>query len=35
LVLEISVVIALMVLNGFFAMLETARVSARRARLRE
>jgi putative hemolysin len=34
-VLEISVVIALTVLNGLFAMSETAMVSARRARLRE
>jgi len=34
-VLEISVVVALTVLNGLFAMSETAMVSARRARLRE
>ena len=33
--LEIAVVIALTVLNGIFAMSETAMVSARRARLRE
>jgi putative hemolysin len=35
LVLEISVVIVLTVLNGLFAMSETAMVSSRRARLRE
>ena len=33
--LEISVVVALTVLNGLFAMSETAMVSARRARLKE
>jgi putative hemolysin len=33
--LEIAVVVALMVLNGLFAMSETAMVSARRARLKE